>query len=296
MSSHRHFRKLIRPLLIAAVALGTASVPAVVHVFPSISLQGANVRPTPVSSDGSGSAEVVYNDVTNTIYWTVVYTLDTSSTTLSAAHFHGPADTSTAAGIQIDMTPSVSSASGFWSSSATLTEPQEADLLAGMYYINLHSDQHAGGELRGQVIEAAATQSFADRPVDSSQEVGGITGSPGAGEFNGAYDSNTNSFTFSVTWNGLTGPVTGAHFHGPASAGANAGIRVPLDGLPGFDTGSATGLFTGSVSLDNTMETELLSDMWYINLHTATNTGGEVRGQIDGAVLVPVELSVFTAD
>ena len=41
---------------------------------------------------------------------------------------------------------------------------------------------------------------------------------------------------------------------------------------------------------------ELLSDLWYINLHTSSNPGGEVRGQIDNAVVVPVELSVFTTE
>lgn len=41
-------------------------------------------------------------------------------------------------------------------------------------------------------------------------------------------------------------------------------------------------------------EADLLSGLWYINLHTTTFGGGEIRGQISSAVL-PVELISFAA-
>lgn len=278
-------------MAVVLTLMGGTSAWSTVHVFPEVICLGANETP-PVASTGVATAEVVYNDATNTLYWTVDYVLDVGSTTLTDAHFHGPAAPGVPAGVQVPMSPSVSTASGSFSGMAVISGAQEADLLAGLYYINLHSNVETGGELRGQVIEAAATKAYADRPVDSSQETSGVSGTPGSGVFNGAYDEATNRMTFAVTWNALTGAVTGMHFHGPGAVGVPADIEIPLSGFDAADTG----IFADSVTLNATQETDLLADLWYINLHTSLNPSGEVRGQIDNAVTVPVELSVFTAD
>jgi hypothetical protein len=281
------------------VALGLLSLVGSAHArvysFPTISILGANEVPA-ISSDGSATAEVIYNDVTNTIYWTVNYVLDSGSTSLTLAHFHGPAAPGVGAGIQVNMAPSVSSASGFWSGSAVISEGQEADLLAGLYYINLHSNVETGGELRGQCLVGPATRSYDDRPVDSTQETSAVTGSPGISVLNAAYDEASNDLTFAVTWNTLTGPVTAAHFHGPGGVGVSAPPLVFVHTLPGFDLVNASGIFVGTVNLSPTEEGYLTSDQLYINLHTGTNTNGEVRGQVNSAVAVPVELSIFQSD
>ena len=41
--------------------------------------------------------------------------------------------------------------SGAYSGSATITDLQEADLLNGLWYVNIHTTTSAGGEIRGQV-------------------------------------------------------------------------------------------------------------------------------------------------
>ena len=70
----------------------------------------------------------------------------------------------------------------------------------------------------------------------------------------------------------LSGDATAAHFHGPADAGANAGVAVPIKG-----TASP---MAGSAAITDAQAAELLAGKWYINVHTAANKNGEIRGQV----------------
>ena len=54
------------------------------------------------------------------------------------------------------------------------------------------------------------------------------TQASGNGEF--LLNTNTNTLSWKVTYSGLSGEVTGAHIHGPAAMGANAGVMVPFTG------------------------------------------------------------------
>lgn len=100
---------------------------------------------------------------------------------------------------------------------------------------------------------------------------GGITSSgKGAGTF--TYDPATKALTYTVTYEGLTGPAMAAHIHGPAEPGANAGPVVPFP--------SATSPIAGTVTLTDVQAAELAAGKYYVNVHTAANRGGEIRGQI----------------
>ena len=79
--------------------------------------------------------------------------------------------------------------------------------------------------------------------------------------------------SWSITYSGLSGPVTGAHFHGPAPAGANAGVVLPF-------AGSLASPIVGSKQLTPAQIAQLKGGLWYANLHTAANPGGEIRGQV----------------
>ena len=110
-----------------------------------------------------------------------------------------------------------------------------------------------------------------------AQETGTLNGSPtGSGTVSGTYDAKTNSLQYSVTWTGLTGTATGGHFHGPALAGANAGVVIPFTLTNNGTSGSAS----GTVALTDAQEADLLAGKWYANIHTAANAGGEIRGQV----------------
>ena len=85
-------------------------------------------------------------------------------------------------------------------------------------------------------------------------------------------NKQTNELSWTVTYTGLSGLATGAHFHGPAMAGENAGVVMPM-------TGSLTSPIRGTASLTAAQAADLMAGKWYVNLHTAANPNGEIRGQ-----------------
>lgn len=99
--------------------------------------------------------------------------------------------------------------------------------------------------------------------------------SNGTGEVTATYDTASKKLSWKGTYSGLTGPATMAHFHGPASPGKNAGMAVPI-----FAGAAAKTPFTGSVTLTDTQAKQLLAGKWYVNVHTAANQAGELRGQL----------------
>ena len=111
--------------------------------------------------------------------------------------------------------------------------------------------------------------------ASGSQEVPAVSSS-GSGTLNGAYDSKTNSLVYNVSWMGLTGAASAAHFHGPAMPGQNAGpvlhISISNSGFSGSSNGTAT--------LTDEQERDLLSGKWYYNIHTPTYPDGEIRAQV----------------
>ena len=97
--------------------------------------------------------------------------------------------------------------------------------------------------------------------------------SAGTGMLEASLDKDTNVLSWTVTYAGLSGPVKAGHFHGPAAAGANAGVAL------GF-TGSVESPIKGSATLTAAQLADLMAGKWYVNLHTAANPGGELRGQV----------------
>ena len=98
--------------------------------------------------------------------------------------------------------------------------------------------------------------------------------SAGTGTLEATLDTDSKILKYTVTYEGLTGPVTGAHFHGPADATANAPpvVPVPEDMLASPIEGEAT--------LTDDQIAEIQNHMWYFNIHTAQYPDGELRGQL----------------
>ena len=102
-------------------------------------------------------------------------------------------------------------------------------------------------------------------------------------------DSDAMTIAWDVDYQDLTGPIVspGAHFHGPAELGTNAGVQVFLTN--GNPSEPATGNLTGSASIDAQQMSDVLSGLWYLNIHTQANPSGELRGQVvpePGALLL----------
>jgi hypothetical protein len=99
------------------------------------------------------------------------------------------------------------------------------------------------------------------------------TPSTGSGTVDALFDKNTNQLRWRVSYSDLSGPALAAHFHGPALIGANAGVAVPWPG-------PLASPMEGSMTLTSAQADELMSGLWYANIHTARYPGGEVRGQM----------------
>ncbi|MGB2648974.1 MAG: CHRD domain-containing protein [Pseudolabrys sp.] len=94
----------------------------------------------------------------------------------------------------------------------------------------------------------------------------------GTGSVTATFDTASKKLSWKGDVSGLSGPATAAHFHA-AEPGKNGGVVVPIAGA---DKGS----FEGSATLTDAQADELLAGKWYVNVHTAANKGGEVRGQV----------------
>jgi hypothetical protein len=122
---------------------------------------------------------------------------------------------------------------------------------------------------------AFASPAFADKmkaSLDGKAEVPANT-SAGTGTADLDYDAASKKLSWKLTYSGLSGPATAAHFHGPAEAGKNAGVAVAIPNA----TASPV---EGSVTLTDAQAADLVAGKYYINIHTAANPGGEIRGQV----------------
>ncbi|PPQ17809.1 CHRD domain-containing protein [Bradyrhizobium sp. AC87j1] len=109
-------------------------------------LKGSNEVP-PNGSSGSGKAEAALDTQTKVLTYTITFANLTGPA--MGAHFHGPSDAGKNAGIALPFKTVQSPIQG----SATLTDAQAADLLAGKWYANIHTAANPGGELRGQMMK-----------------------------------------------------------------------------------------------------------------------------------------------
>jgi hypothetical protein len=146
--------KLSSLLAAASLALPLCA-QADVYAYVGLPLT-ATQEPTAPNSSGTGNVTVLYDTATKALLYSIVYQLSPGATA-TAAHFHGAAPLGANAGVQIGLPTQPTGNAGKLIGSVTLTAAQEADLLAGKWYFNIHSSLAAGGEMRAQLVENSSS-------------------------------------------------------------------------------------------------------------------------------------------
>ncbi len=156
-------------------------------------------------------------------------------------------------------------------------------LVTGNAYVNIHTENFPGGEIRGQVdIDSLE---FDDRlaPVQEVQTPAVVSDGEGESELR----LRRGGVRYNVEWEDLTSNVVAGHIH-CAPAGSNGPVGVTLvhepldadDRVRGTFTGPDAGTQCPWASLGDVLAA-LVTGNAYVNIHTANFPGGEIRGQVD---------------
>lgn len=113
------------------------------------------------------------------------------------------------------------------------------------------------------------------------------------GSLNASLHPTNVTLSYTLAWTGLSGAVTAAHLHGPATSTTVGALLIDFSELPTGSSGSMTmtaaGSATGSLNLGLAINATVSGDslkkllnagLVYADVHTAANGGGEIRGQI----------------
>lgn len=234
-------------------------------------LTGAAERPTPVVTAGGGFASFQLSGDQLSFY----ISYRNLSGPLVAAHLHGPAAASATAGVQFDLAPfhrGAFEAEGLFAGSVTLSPEQKTALLAGDFYVNLHTGANPNGEVRGQVapvVMQATLTGAAERPTPVVTSAAGY----------GYVAALGRQLSVGLRYGGLSAAATMAHIHGPATSEGTANVLIDLAPLAAGGFG-ASGFLLGTVPLVDASIASLVDGLTYVNIHTSANPGGELRGQV----------------
>lgn len=235
---------------------------------PSQEVPAANVA----GFSPSGTATIDVNTITGDVSVSGTYTGMTSN--VVASHIHGLAPAGVSTGVIFGIT-NTGGTNGTLGGGGTLSASDLAGLLDGQTYVNIHTGNNGPGEIRGQIVDSDI------RVFDISLNVGqefpapAIAGFTPSGMATVVVDVSSGDVEVNGTYTGMTSNVVAAHIHGFALPGTNAGVIVPLNVSGGSD-----GTFSGSGVLDAAGLAGLLDGQTYLNVHTANNGPGEIRGQI----------------
>lgn len=234
--------------------------------------------PAPMGANGVGHSFVSLTHTMDTLYYEAQVTNLTGP--ITGAHFHEGAFGETG-GVLINLTESVNGnrISGFVTGAALSIENINK-FLSGMIYLNVHTEMNAAGEIRGQVYKLA--REGYTYSLSGTQEVPAVdTDAAGTGLV--SIDRGQSNVHFGFAFEGLSGPATMAHFHS-APMGENGGVIFDLGPFLdlSMNSGSATGFWTDMDEMPFEMDdaADFRGGMVYVNVHTADNPGGELRGQV----------------
>lgn len=227
------------------------------EVLYTTGLTGLQETP-PITTTATGSGSLILNAAKTSVHFRVA----TTGITPTMAHIHkGMAKT---AGPPVYLlTPLGATMEG----NQAVTAADLQDLEAGLWYINVHSTPNPLGEIRGQLLLPGARMFVAT--LTGVQEVPAVTTtSAGNGMVVLAPDGGRIQYHLNTT-----AVPTAAHFH-RAPGGVAGPVEISITTLgPSM---------TGQTAISADQRAGLERGLLYLNVYTATNPAGEVRGQILG--------------
>lgn len=146
---HQRIHRLIGASALCAAMLPAAAWADVVELKANLDGQQAGTIST-----ATGLGLFTYDDDSNVLNWNITFSGLTSAETV--AHFHGPG----APGVNAPIQPPALALGPTKTGMAALQASQEADLLNGLYYVNIHSQMFPGGEIRGQIMPVPEVSTF----------------------------------------------------------------------------------------------------------------------------------------
>ncbi|MGH8948194.1 MAG: CHRD domain-containing protein [Acidimicrobiia bacterium] len=166
---------------------------------------------------------------------------------------------------------------------ATLDDVLEA-LVTGNAYVNIHTENFTGGEIRGQIGIDNLEFEFGLDPGQEIQTPAVVSDGEGEAELSLRRDR----VRFKVEWEDLTSNVVAGHIHcAPAGTNGQVGVTLvhepPLDSddrIRGWFTEPDAGNGCGWATMGDVLAAMVTGNA-YVNIHTANFTGGEIRGQVD---------------
>ncbi len=253
----KHLLRLTFLVLVFTVAVFSQ------EVFFSIKLDSSG---TGTASSGKGSGYAILSSDHKSLQYDV--TVNKLAGTISAAHFHYLPTGTVIQGV----TFTGKTTSGTW---ANIPDSIAVALLSGNVYLNVHSSTAAGGEING--IVNAHQFGF---PLKLDGPTAG-TSSAGRGSgyvvFDKNFDtSNVSSISYRVTYAGLQGTITAAHFH-----------FLPAGGVLHPVAFADSTLDETWINPADSVLTLFLHRKIYLNVHSTVNAGGEIRATPNFAGEIP---------
>jgi Cu/Zn superoxide dismutase len=236
------------------------------NMLLSAKMDNASEVPSIGGLSGTGVGTFMFNPTRDSLCINI--TFNNLSGSASGAHIHNGAS-GVNGGVAIDLTPYIVGNRIIATITGTiLTTGFKSNMLKGLTYINIHTSANQNGEIRGQ-INLESDMAFTG-VIDGAQ-ASVATNANGYAVFNVAKHQGT--VKFYVVVNGLSGSIMSAHLH-MGAVGVSGGVVQDVSTYINGNT--ITGVFTPSAGVI----ASLMAGNIYINIHTAANPNGEIRGQL----------------
>ena len=224
---------------------------------------------------GTFAATVTQAGTGGTLNWQLTFAELTGPAT--AAHIH-TGQTGVAGPVSVPLcTPCQSPASGTEDVNAAVL----AALQSGRAYVNVHTAANGPGEIRGQLAVTANVAAALTTRQEVPRPTGNVRRARGSFTATVTKSGSAVRMSWRLNFSRLSGRAVAAHIH-VGARGRPGPVALTLCGP------CRSGATRRNVTLPASLVRALEAGRAYVNVHTARNPGGEIRGQI---AAVPLTLS-----